>query len=71
MESKYYRVTSCLFFFYLNHKLRMTIFGICFILYLLKLSAGHGFWLGLRSGFKFGQEIMLDVDEETVILLGF
>ena len=33
VESKYYRVPSCPFFsFYVNHKLRMTFFGICFIL---------------------------------------
>ena len=34
IESKYYRVPSSLFFFYLNHKLRMKFFGICFILFL-------------------------------------
>ena len=41
-ESKYYLVLFCLFFFDLNYKLRMKFFGICFILYWLKLSAGYG-----------------------------
>ena len=33
VESKYYRVPPCPFLsFHVNHKLRMTFFGICFIL---------------------------------------
>ena len=27
----------------------MTFFGFCFILYLLKLSAGYGFWSNIHS----------------------
>ena len=50
IEPKYYRFSTCLFLvptWISSHK--MTIFGLCFILYFFKLSSGCGFWSNLQN----------------------
>ena len=48
IKSKYYRTCLCLVLTCIS-SLKMSIFGLCFILYFLKLSAGYGFWSKLRN----------------------